>query len=75
MCVQVIQKMTEENIRVENFSEDFDRQFIKIQLATYLEPDSSYTLSMKFNGMLNDQHRGFYRISYIEDSEKKFLTF
>jgi len=63
--------MTQQNVRIENFSEDFDRQFINIQLGTYLEPDSSYTLSMKFIGMLDDQHRGFYRISYLEDSEKK----
>lgn len=64
--------MTDENVVIDNFSEDFDRQFIKIQLGTYLEPKTSYTLSMKFIGMLGDQHRGFYRISYIEDSEKKF---
>ena len=70
----MVEDASGENIRVMNLTEDMDRQFLKIELGTFLNPGFNYTLSMKFIGELNDQHRGFFRISYNEDSEKKYVA-
>ena len=70
----MVEDASGENIRVMNLTEDMDRQFLKIVLGTFLNPGFNYTLSMKFIGELNDQHRGFFRISYNEDSQKKYVA-
>lgn len=59
-------------IEIDRFEEDTDRQFFIIHLKSFnLLPGCRYNISMDFVGSLNDQQRGFYRDSYIENGEKK----
>merc|ERR1712013_314198 len=54
-------------------SYDEERQFYIIHLAE--APDSSkLQLSIFFTGVLNDELAGFYRSSYTENGEKKWIA-
>lgn len=47
------------------------KQTISIDLLDELEPGKQYKISMKFIAILNDNRRGFYRESYIENNVTK----
>jgi len=54
-------------------SYDEERQFYIIHLAEAPE-SSKLTLSIFFTGVLNDELAGFYRSSYTENGEKKWIA-
>jgi len=52
--------------------EDVERQFFTIHLFENLVETSIYVLTMDFTGFVNDQQRGLFRMSYMEDGIKKW---
>jgi len=54
-------------------SYDEERQFYIIQLAE-APASSKLQVSIFFTGVLNDELAGFYRSSYTEDGEKKYIA-
>ena len=53
------------------FDEQDTRETITIQVAQPLRPNRDYKVSMKFISFLNDELRGFYRSSYVENGATK----
>jgi len=55
---------------------DTEREFYIAHLDAPLEVGKNYTLIMEFEGLLNDQLRGFYRSVYTDESgvEKRLAT-
>eukprot|EP00092_Neocalanus_flemingeri_P026889 GFUD01029145.1.p1 GENE.GFUD01029145.1~~GFUD01029145.1.p1 ORF type:complete len:1053 (+),score=224.11 GFUD01029145.1:199-3357(+) len=51
---------------------DEERQFYIIQLAEAVS--SQLSVSIFFTGVLNDELAGFYRSSYTEDGQKKYIA-
>lgn len=49
---------------------DEEEELLTIPLDTKLTKGQQYTLSMKFNGTLNDQKRGFYRSRYFDEKNE-----
>lgn len=62
-------------LKMDRIEDDVERQFIVIHLLENLVKDSIYLLSMSFTGRLNDQQRGFFRMTYQEDGVKKYILF
>lgn len=59
-------------IEIDHFEEDAERQFFIVHLKTsVLQSGYRYILLMNFTGMLNDQQRGFHRVSYKEYGQTK----
>jgi aminopeptidase N len=55
------------------FGHEVDTDKLIIRLDENLEENVNYTLTMQYIGKLEDNLRGFYRSSYIEESGKKWL--
>ena len=47
---------------------DYERQFFIANLSVSLKSGHSYMFSTKFMGFLQDDNKGFYRSSYIDDN-------
>jgi aminopeptidase N len=59
---------------LDDFIDEQDiRETITIQVAQPLRPNRDYKVSMKFISFLNDELRGFYRSSYVEDGVTKYV--
>lgn len=59
---------------LDDFIDEQDtRETITIQVAQPLRPSRDYKVSMKFISFLNDELRGFYRSSYVEDGVTKYV--
>ena len=53
-------------------SHDAELEFLIIELrSSRLNKGTNYQLTIKFTGVLNDQLRGFYRSSYVEDGVER----
>ncbi len=52
---------------------DLEREFYVIHLENALSVTGEHSVSMTFTAILNDKLAGFYRSSYIEDGETKYL--
>lgn len=67
--------MKKQSIAVKGIEYDTEVEFLIIELAlknkAKLRKGYNYTLSMTFTGRLNDELRGFYRSSYVEDGVEK----
>ncbi|KAK4001974.1 hypothetical protein OUZ56_003836 [Daphnia magna] len=59
---------------VDYFDEQSTREIITIQTASMLGAGKRYKISMSFKSTLNDDLRGFYRSSYIEEGVRKWLA-
>ena len=72
---QVFDEVKQQKITVKGIEYDTEANFLIIELAlkskAKLRKGYNYTLSMTFTGRLNDELRGFYRSSYIEDGVEK----
>lgn len=55
--------------------EQATREMITIQTGTQLEEGKRYKISMKFNSLINEEKRGFFRSSYEEDGVKKYVDY
>ncbi|ODV67565.1 alanine/arginine aminopeptidase [Hyphopichia burtonii NRRL Y-1933] len=53
---------------------DEDKQTVTFNIDDYLVKDAEATLKIKFTGELNDKMAGFYRSSYKENGETKYLA-
>ncbi len=63
---------TNSPIALVNFiDEQSTREIITIQTAVELMEGKQYKISMSFLSTLNDELRGFYRSSYVEDDVRK----
>ena len=59
-------------VAVVNFvDEQVTREIVTIQTAVELVAGQQYKISMSFLSTLNNELRGFYRSSYVEDGVKK----
>lgn len=64
----------ESELALVDFSDEQEtKQTISIGLLDELEPGKRYKISMKFIAILNEEARGFYRASYIENNVTKYL--
>jgi len=76
--VKVFDQVKNQNIVVKGVEYDKEVNFLIIELALKdkgkLRKGYNYTLSMAFTGRLNDELRGFYRSSYIEEGVEKYLA-
>lgn len=52
-------------------NEQVSRELITIQTAAKLVAGKQYRVAMKFISILNDELRGFYRSSYMENGVRK----
>lgn len=52
--------------------EDTVHETLTIHLGEKLVKGTQYRISMKFVSVLNDQLRGFYRSSYVENGNEKY---
>lgn len=72
---QVFDQVKKQSIAVKGIEYDTEVEFLIIELAlknkAKLRKGYNYTLSMTFTGRLNDELRGFYRSSYVEDGVEK----
>lgn len=59
------------DVLIDRMEEDAERQFLTIHLFENLVETSIYVLTMDFTGFVNDQQRGLFRMSYMEDGIKK----
>lgn len=50
------------------------REIVTIKTAGQLIAGRRYKISMDFTSILNDELRGFYRSSYMEDGVKKYVN-
>ncbi|KAG8230287.1 hypothetical protein J437_LFUL010190 [Ladona fulva] len=53
---------------------DPSRNFLVIHLEEDLKAGEQYELYLKFSGVLNDLLQGFYRSSYIENNETRWIA-
>jgi len=53
--------------------EDIVHETLTIHLGETLVKGTQYRISMKFVSVLNDQLRGFYRSSYVENGIEKYI--
>ncbi len=60
------------DVLIDRMEEDVERQFFTIHLFENLVETSIYVLTMDFTGFVNDQQRGLFRMSYMEDGIKKW---
>lgn len=67
-------KVNDLEIAKADFVLDDDKQRITFKLADNLVAGSECKLFIKFKGILNDQMAGFYRSSYTENGETKYLA-
>jgi aminopeptidase N len=59
-------------IAMVNFiDEQSSREIVTIQTAVPLALGKRYKISMSFLSTLNNELRGFYRSSYVEEGERK----
>lgn len=65
---------SQEPIGVMNLMVEDDRQIITIELDSQLMSGRQYKISMNFVAVLNDELRGFYRSTYEENGETKYLA-
>ncbi|CAB3360791.1 Hypothetical predicted protein [Cloeon dipterum] len=63
-----------ETITVTSQSRDEARQFHIIHTGSSLKKGLSYTVEITFDGILNDLLQGFYRSSYQQDNETKWIA-
>lgn len=61
-------------VPVKDISFDEDKQTVTFQLADALKKGSKASLALDFVGELNDKMAGFYRSSYVEDGQTKYLA-
>lgn len=70
---QIQHVATNNFLEVANFIDDqTTREMIEIQTKNELVEGNRYKISMNFVSYLNDQLRGFYRSSYMENGVKKY---
>ncbi|XP_046648039.1 aminopeptidase N-like [Daphnia pulicaria] len=65
-----------EIIEIDEFEENIERQFFIIHLKSIhlLEEGNRYNISMNFTSILNEHQHGFYRASYTEYGQKKYIA-
>lgn len=56
---------------LKHYDEQLTREIYTVEVPNYLVEGVEYKLSMKFTSIMNDDLRGFYRSSYIEDDGTK----
>ena len=68
MCLQVnpSNDLTGPGVKIMQHKYDKQREFYVAMLASELMAGKQYVLSMHFEGLLNDQLRGFYRSKYTD---------
>lgn len=61
-------------IRITHVSQDKQRDFVHLTLAKYIPlPEiKKYTLTLTYKGKINDQLRGFYRSSYLDNHKRRW---
>lgn len=73
---QVLDLNSGSPLAVSNFvDEQTTREIVTIQTASTLTAGKRYKISMDFISILNDELRGFYRSSYMENGVKKCVLF
>lgn len=71
---QVVALPSNTPISVSRFiDEQSSREIITAQVATPLRAGQQYKISIKFTAILNAQLRGFYRSSYVENGQTKWV--
>ncbi|CRK96557.1 CLUMA_CG010037, isoform A [Clunio marinus] len=63
-----------ENISIKNQYFVEDKQFLVLETSKELEENSYYVVKLQFSGMIKDNLQGFYKSSYKENSETKWLA-
>lgn len=67
--VSLLEEGSNTQVLLGNFTYDNNNNFLTLPLlAGVLERDKRYTLHIVFEGVLQDDPRGFYKSSYIDDS-------
>lgn len=70
--MKVVVESNNQNVLVQSVEQDPKRETLYIFLANRpLVVGSQYRISMRFTAYLNDELRGFYRSSYIENGVTK----
>ena len=73
---QAIDTFTGDLVNIVNYvDEQTTREIITFQTSSPLTAGRQYKISMKFISILNNDLRGFYRSSYVENGVTKYLTF
>ena len=55
----------------QNITYDYQREIVSIYFNQSCKPNSSYIIFMEYSGLIREKLDGFYRSSYIEQSDKK----
>ncbi|XP_022120582.2 aminopeptidase N [Pieris rapae] len=61
-------------IEIEQRTEDIERQFHILVTAETLKAGQQYVLNITYTGILNDNLHGFYRSSYEEKKDKRWIA-
>lgn len=74
-------KLTIKNVRVmrtnlleSSYKFDEPNDLLIIETTQALPYDTEYTVTIQFEGVLNDEMRGFYRSSYINDGQVRWMA-
>lgn len=66
---------TNSPLAITNFvDEQTTREIVTIKTAAQLTAGNRYKISMDFTSILNDEMRGFYRSSYMENGVRKYIN-
>ncbi|KAI9561562.1 hypothetical protein GHT06_012521 [Daphnia sinensis] len=75
LSITVLDLTTNSPLAIVDFvDEQVTREIVTIKTATPLTAGNRYKISMDFTSILNDELRGFYRSSYMENGVKKWLA-
>ena len=73
--MQVLKKSDGSAVFVSKTEEIPEKQFFVIYLEKELEEKVNYIVNIKFQGVLNDQLKGFYRSTYKDATGSDKLVF
>ena len=68
---QVVTSDTNLPLNMVDIVQEADREIVTVRMERQLAAGLKYKLSMKFRSYLNDELRGFYRSSYVENGATK----
>lgn len=66
--------VTNQQISIISVQEDKTLQFLIVNLGAQLLSGRQYYLTINFVSYLNDELRGFYRSSYVENGATKYMA-
>lgn len=66
--------VNDEKISTSNYTANITTEILTVNLASGLKPESAFNITIFYDGRLADDMYGFYKSSYKEGSETKFLA-